>query len=167
MLPMRAFLYCLISGLVNISSCFLVSNLMLLMWAFSFVDLHRIVVHAFEHVLGERDSFMLDHVIKLYPWLINIQMITWLKLWCIHTSSWFSFDHPLVWSFLLHLSLLAYHPFLESREWDSQWDICLGSWTFFWRFHHSILKILALQMFPFFWWWRSYKILNHDQFFFL
>ena len=81
------------------------------------------------------------------------------KLWCIHTSSWFSFDHPLMWHFLLHLSFPAYHPFLESHEWDSQWDICFGSWTFFWRFHHRILKILALQMFPFFWWSRSSKIL--------
>ena len=77
-------------------------------------------------------------------------MITWLKFWCIHASSWFSSDHPLVWPFLLHLSLPTYHPFLESHEWDFQWDICLGSWTFSWRFHHRILKILALQMFPFF-----------------
>ena len=94
------------------------------------------------------------------------------KLWCIHTSSWFFFDHlsfiwlSLVWPFLLHLSLLAYHPFLESHEWDSQWDIFFGPWTFFWRFHHRILKTLALRMFLFFWWWRSSKILDHDQFFF-
>ena len=166
MLLVRAFLHCLLSGLVSISSCFLVRNIMLLMWACSFVDLHCIVVHALEHVLGERDSFMLDHVIELYQWLNNIQMITWLKLWCIHTSSWFSFDHYLVWPFLLHLSLPAYHPFLESHERDSQWDIFLGSWTLFWRFHNRILMILSLQIFPFFWWCRSSKILIHYQFFF-
>ncbi len=91
------------------------------------------------------------------------------KLWCIHTSSWFSFDHlsfiwlSLVWPFLLHLSLPAYHPFLESHEWDSQWDICFCLWIFFWRFHHRILKTLTLQMFLSFWWWRSSKILNHDK----
>ena len=131
MLVVRAFLHCLRPGLVYISSCFVVSNLILLMWSYSFVDLHFIVVHAFKHVLGERDSFILDHVIELFPWLNNIQMITWLNLWCIHTSSWFSFDHlsfiwlSLVWPFLLHLSLPAYHPFLESHEWDSQWDMWL------------------------------------------
>ena len=122
--------YCLLSRLVNISSCFLVSNLLLLMWAYSFVDLHCIVLHALEHVLGERDSFILDHVIGLFPLLNNIQMITWLKFdaYISHLDSpliildsfWFS----LLWPFLIHLSLPSYHPFLESHEWDSQWDIC-------------------------------------------
>ena len=79
MLPVRAFLHCLLPGLISISSCFLVSNLILLMWAYYFVDLHYIVVHAFKHVLVERDSFILDHVIELFPWLNNIHMITWLN----------------------------------------------------------------------------------------
>ena len=46
------------------------------------------------------------------------------KLWCVHTSSWFSFDHLefiwlfMVWTLLLHLSLPSHHIFLESHEWD-------------------------------------------------
>lgn len=147
MLLVEAFLHPLLSGLVIISSCFLDINLMLLMWACSFVDLHCIVVHAFEHVPRERDPFMLDHVIELYPWLNNIQMMTWLKLWCIHTSSWSSLI--ILWCNPSCFILACLHiiPFLESHEWDSKWDICLGSQTFSWRFHHRILKILALQMF--------------------
>jgi len=98
------------------------------------------------------------------PWINTNNNMT--KLLCIHTSSWFSFDCPLVWPFLLHLSSSTYHPFLESHGWDSQWDIYLGSWTLFWRFHRRIFKILALQMFIFLSWWRFSKILNHGQIFF-
>lgn len=79
MLLVRALLRCLLPGLVSIFSCFLVSNLILLMWAYPFFDLYCTVVHAFEHVIGERNSFLLDHVIELFPWLNNIQMITWLN----------------------------------------------------------------------------------------
>jgi len=162
MLFVREFLHRFLSRLVIISSCLLVNNLMLLMWENYFVDLYHIVVHAFKHVLGERDYFMLDHVIELYPLLNNIQMITWLKLWCIDSSSWFSFDHPrFIWPWCgpscFILAFLHVIPFLKSHEWDSQWDICLGSWMFFWKFHHRILKTLTLQIFPFFWWYRSSK----------
>ena len=76
---LRALLHCFLPGLVNIPSCFLLSNLILLMWAYSFVDLYCIVVHAFEQVLAERDSFILDHVIELFPWPNNILMIMWLN----------------------------------------------------------------------------------------
>ena len=68
---------------------FVVNNLILLMWAFSFVDLHCIVVHAFKHVIGERDFFLLDHVIELFTWHNNIQMITWLNFdaYILHLDS--------------------------------------------------------------------------------
>ena len=79
MLLVIVFLHCLLPRLVSISSCFLVSNIILLMRAYSFVDLHCIVVHALKHVLGERYYFILDHVIELFPWLNNIQMITWIN----------------------------------------------------------------------------------------
>jgi len=79
MFLVRALLHCLLPGLASISSYFLVNNIILLMWAYPFVDRYCIIVHAFKHFIGERDSFLLDHVVELFPWLNNMQTITWLN----------------------------------------------------------------------------------------
>ena len=166
MLPARAFLHCFLPGLVNISSWFLVINIILLMWACSFVDLHCIVVHAFEHVLGERDSFILDHVIELFPRLNNIQMITWLNI-NAYTPH---LDSPLIilWCgpFCFILACLHIILFLNPMNGIPNETSALVHEPSFEDSFIGSLKILGLQMFPFFWWWMCSKILNHDQFLF-
>ena len=150
MLLVRAFLHCLLSRLVSISSYFLFNNLILLMWAYYFVDLHWIVVHAFEHVLGERDSFILYHVIELFPWFNNTQMITWLNFdaYIPHIDSPLiiltSFGCPWCGPSWFILACLHIILFLNPMNGIPNETSTSYSWIFFWRLYHKILKTLPL-----------------------
>lgn len=84
----------------------------------------------------------------MMPWL-------WLKIWRIHSSSWFWFDHLvfILWFLLIGVALLASYflafisSSLESLEWEFEWDNYPYLKILFWRFYQRILKTLILKMF--------------------
>lgn len=100
--------------------------------------------------------------------------MTLLKLWCIHTSSWFFLDHLgfIWWSFLIGVAFLAssflacISSFIVSMNGIPVDTSALIYEPFFEDSYHRILKTLILQMFlpfddgglPWFF--------NHDQLFF-